>query len=175
MNVSISYAFYYLVLFYLALGDHLAPFHPVPKFLCIKAVLFLSFWQSVFIAFLVRLNIIHDVGSWTKENVSTGIQNLLICVEMFLAAIAHQYAFPSESYKGGSSLRKSLLTDNLSLEDALKDFNQVMPVVVPTGFKPGPATIIERSNEPLLDDEKTDLGETEEVFDQDASRRGFFF
>ena len=144
LNVSISYAFYYLVLFYLALGEHLAPYHPIPKFLCIKAVLFLSFWQSVLIAFLAKLNIIHDVGQWTQRNVATGIQNSLICMEMCLAAIAHQYAFPSDIYKDGYSLRKSLLADNLSIEGAVKDFNEVMPVVLPTGFQPGPATIVER-------------------------------
>lgn len=138
VNASITYAFYYLVLFYLALGDHLRPYNPVPKFLCIKAVLFLSFWQSVVLAFLSRFQIIHEIGSWSVENVTTGIQNLLICFEMCFVALAHHRAFPFEPYvHGNPSLRKSILADHLAIEDAMRDFNEVMPVVLPTPFKPG--------------------------------------
>lgn len=54
MNASVGYAFYCLGLFYILLHTPLEPYNPVPKFLCIKAVLFLSFWQGVVIAGLVR-------------------------------------------------------------------------------------------------------------------------
>jgi hypothetical protein len=138
VNASITYAFYYLVLFYLALGDHLRAYNPVPKFLCIKAVLFLSFWQSVVLAFLSRFQILHEIGSWSVENVQTGIQNLLICFEMCFVALAHHRAFPWEPYEHGNpSLRSSILSDHLAFEDAMRDFNEVMPVVLPTPFKPG--------------------------------------
>ncbi|RLN90066.1 hypothetical protein BBJ28_00018378 [Nothophytophthora sp. Chile5] len=142
VNASISYAFYYLVLFYLALSVQLAPYNPVPKFLCIKAVLFLSFWQSVVLAFLSRFQIIHELGSWSVENVTTGIQNLLICFEMFFVALAHHRAFPYRPYvHGNPSLRTSILSDHLAFEDAMRDFNEVMPVVLPTPFKPGAASL----------------------------------
>uniref|UniRef100_M4C6G6 RxLR effector candidate protein n=1 Tax=Hyaloperonospora arabidopsidis (strain Emoy2) TaxID=559515 RepID=M4C6G6_HYAAE len=142
VNASITYAFYYLVLFYLALGTQLAPYNPVPKFLCIKAVLFLSFWQSVVLAFLSRFQIIHELGSWSVENVTTGIQNLLICFEMFFVALAHQHAFPYNPYvHGDPALRTNILADHLALEDAMRDFNEVMPVVLPTPFKPGAASL----------------------------------
>lgn len=138
VNASITYAFYYLVLFYLALGAHLAPYNPVPKFLCIKAVLFLSFWQSVVLAFLSRFQILHEIGSWSVENVQTGIQNVLICFEMCFVALAHHRAFPYAPYvHGNPALRTSLLADHLAIEDAMRDFNEVMPVVLPTPFKPG--------------------------------------
>lgn len=45
VNLSVCYAFYCLGMFYYMLKEPLKPFDPVPKFLCIKAVLFLSFWQ----------------------------------------------------------------------------------------------------------------------------------
>ena len=45
VNLSVCYAFYCLGMFYFVLKTPLTPFDPVPKFLCIKAVLFLSFWQ----------------------------------------------------------------------------------------------------------------------------------
>lgn len=45
MNLSVCYAFYCLGMFYYVLKSPLKPFDPVPKFLCIKAVLFMSYWQ----------------------------------------------------------------------------------------------------------------------------------
>ncbi|OQR84782.1 hypothetical protein ACHHYP_12817 [Achlya hypogyna] len=143
LNGSVTYAFYYLVLFYLALGVHLRPYNPVPKFLCVKAVLFLSYWQSVVLAFLSRFEIIHEIGSWTTDDVSTGIQNVLICFEMCIIAIVHNYAFPYEGYiaadsesSSASLLRNSLLSENFAIDDALRDFNEVMPIVLPSTFKP---------------------------------------
>ena len=56
------------------LKEPLAPYNPVPKFLCVKAVLFLSFWQGVIIAGLARLHLVHAVGGWTEENMETAIQ-----------------------------------------------------------------------------------------------------
>lgn len=146
VNASITYAFYYLVLFYKALRSPLAPFHPMPKFLCIKAVLFLSFWQSLVLAFLSRFEVLHDVGSWSVENVTTGIQNLLICFEMFGVALAHHRAFPYDLYvHGNAALRTNILADHLAFEDAVRDFNEVMPVVLPTSFKPGAATMVTKT------------------------------
>ncbi|ETV86652.1 hypothetical protein H257_01777 [Aphanomyces astaci] len=146
INASVTYAFYYLVLFYLALGTHLKPFNPVPKFLCVKAVLFLSYWQSVVLAFLSRFAIIHELGTWTTDDVTNGIQNVLICFEMMVIAVVHTYAFPFEAFKDddmmfanamdGGTLRDSILSENFAFDDALRDFNEVMPIVLPSGFKP---------------------------------------
>ncbi|KAK1945692.1 Transmembrane protein 184 [Phytophthora citrophthora] len=163
VNASITYAFYYLVLFYLALRAQLAPYNPVPKFLCIKAVLFLSFWQSVVLAFLSRFQIIHELGSWSVENVTTGIQNLLICFEMFFVALAHHKAFPYQPYvHGNPALRTSILADHLAFEDAMRDFNEVMPVVLPTPFKPGAATLKAKK--------KYDLVHPKDLFDSETVR-----
>jgi hypothetical protein len=47
--ISISYALYYLVLFYHALKHPLAPYSPLLKFLTIKITLFFTFWQKIVI------------------------------------------------------------------------------------------------------------------------------
>ncbi|KDO30385.1 hypothetical protein SPRG_05096 [Saprolegnia parasitica CBS 223.65] len=128
LNCSVTYAFYYL-------------------FLCVKAVLFLSYWQSVVLAFLSRFEIIHEIGSWTTDDVTTGIQNVLICFEMCIIAIVHNYAFPYEGYQdliaasdtsssSTSLLRDNLFSENFAIDDALRDFNEVMPIVLPSKFKP---------------------------------------
>ena len=42
-------ALYALALFYVACKDLLQPFNPVPKFIIIKSVVFLTYWQVCFI------------------------------------------------------------------------------------------------------------------------------
>lgn len=45
-NFSVSLALYALFLFFFATSDLLRPYEPVLKFLTIKSVIFLSFWQG---------------------------------------------------------------------------------------------------------------------------------
>ena len=45
-NISVSLALYGLFLFYQAVSDMLMPYRPVLKFLSVKSVIFLSFWQG---------------------------------------------------------------------------------------------------------------------------------
>jgi hypothetical protein len=100
VNVSISLSMYYLILFYQATKDSLTPFNPVPKFLCIKGVLFFSYWQSVIITILVKLGIITEIPviNYSVEFVASTVQNVLICVEMVGFAISHHYAFSADPF-----------------------------------------------------------------------------
>ena len=100
-NASQIWAMYCLVLFYQATKEELAPLRPISKFLCVKAVVFLSFWQSVLIAGLVELNVIKSNPNWddfTTQDVGKGLQDFCICVEMFIAAIAHYFSFSHKPY-----------------------------------------------------------------------------
>uniref|UniRef100_A0AAQ5XLX2 Transmembrane protein 184C n=2 Tax=Amphiprion ocellaris TaxID=80972 RepID=A0AAQ5XLX2_AMPOC len=100
-NMSQLFAMYCLVLFYRALREELSPIKPVGKFLCVKMVVFVSFWQAVLIALLVKVGIISEKRTWdwqSVEAVATGLQDFIICVEMFLAAIAHHFSFTYKPY-----------------------------------------------------------------------------
>jgi hypothetical protein len=44
----------------------------------------------VIIAGLVRLNLVHEHGSWTTHNVALAIQDVLICFEMMVIAFFHR-------------------------------------------------------------------------------------
>ena len=108
-NISISVALYALFLFYWATKDLLRPYDPALKFISVKAVIFLSFWQGIGLAIMESIGIIEALASddgtvFTKAgSVSAGYQNFLICIEMFFAAIAMKFAFPISTYLGSSS------------------------------------------------------------------------
>lgn len=103
-NISQFVAMYCLVLFYKANRQELQPMKPLPKFLCIKAVIFFSFFQGVIINFLVYFGFISNVfGEQDPDKtdphlLSTKLQDFLICIEMFLAAVAHHYSFPHKPF-----------------------------------------------------------------------------
>ncbi|XP_031623210.1 transmembrane protein 184C [Contarinia nasturtii] len=101
-NISQMSAMYCLVLFYKATKDELKPMKPLPKFLCIKAVVFFTFVQSVIIDFLVYFGFIKDIfgedGNNDFNGLSVKLQDFLICIEMFIAAIAHKFYFPHQPY-----------------------------------------------------------------------------
>uniref|UniRef100_A0AAZ3SSD4 Transmembrane protein 184a n=1 Tax=Oncorhynchus tshawytscha TaxID=74940 RepID=A0AAZ3SSD4_ONCTS len=103
-NISVSLALYALFLFFFATSDLLRPYEPVLKFLTIKSVIFLSFWQGMVLAILERCGVIpnalfidgQEVGAGT---VAAGWQNFITCIEMFFAAIALRYAFTCTVYQ----------------------------------------------------------------------------
>jgi len=95
-------------MFYRACSDELKPISPLPKFMCIKAVVFFSFWQSVAISALAFFGYLNEsLAAWVGysrddlglEELGIGLQDFLICIEMFIAAIAHIYAFSHEDFK----------------------------------------------------------------------------
>lgn len=62
----------------------------------LQAVVFLTFWQSVAINLAVKFGWlkVEKFSTYDTDDVAAGLQNFLICIEMFVAAIAHAHAFP---------------------------------------------------------------------------------
>jgi Organic solute transporter Ostalpha len=52
------WALYCLILFYTGTKEELAPIRPFLKFVVVKSVVFLSYWQSVLIDLLVAFGVI---------------------------------------------------------------------------------------------------------------------
>lgn len=57
-TISYSVALYGLALFYAACKDLLRPFNPVPKFILIKSVVFLTYWQVRLVTLFFQILII---------------------------------------------------------------------------------------------------------------------
>ena len=103
-NLSQCWALYCLVFFYYALKNELGPIRPVGKFISVKALVFFTWWQSLGISILFQMGMIPHYTSfdngreWTSEAVAKGLQDWLICIEMFIAAIVHTFVFPHTDY-----------------------------------------------------------------------------
>lgn len=93
-NLSVCLSLYCLGIFFMATQDDLEEFRPIPKFLCIKAVIFFSFWQGFAISVLVAIGVM----SKTTPEMAVAIQDFLICIEMVVASIGHWYAFSHKDY-----------------------------------------------------------------------------
>ena len=122
-NVSQLWALYCLVLFYTATRHELAPIRPLSKFLVVKAVVFLSYWQGIAISLAVWTGVIKaaDWAAYTAGDVAAGLQEFLICVEMFFAALAHAYAFPPSDYADPGGPPPAGLAANLRVMFAFDD------------------------------------------------------
>ncbi|CEM39920.1 unnamed protein product [Vitrella brassicaformis CCMP3155] len=130
MNFSVWTAMYSLILFYMATEDRLAPFRPLAKFLCIKAIIFFSFWQSLLLAFLVQSGVIGDLTSMGLDahHNAQRIEDFLVLLEMVGFAIAHSYAFSYRDFADPDRRHNRPLLHNLqkvlNVEDVLKDAHQ---------------------------------------------------
>ena len=103
-NISICLALFALWCFYQAVKEILAPFSPLLKFISVKSIIFLSFWQSCLLVLLEEGGVIEGVenASGVETNstsVAAAWQNFLICMEMFLASILLRDAFPVKVYE----------------------------------------------------------------------------
>ncbi|KAJ5550481.1 Organic solute transporter Ost-alpha [Penicillium sp. DV-2018c] len=97
-NVSVTVSLYSLAMFWVCLHDDLVPFRPIPKFLCIKLIIFASYWQGFFLSILQWLGALGHVAGYTPDNLAAAIQDSLICFEMPFFAMAHWYAFSWHDY-----------------------------------------------------------------------------
>lgn len=128
-NISVSISLYSLGMFWMCMSRDLTPFRPVPKFLCIKLIIFASYWQGFLLSILVWLGIIHDVGYYTPDNIARAIQDVLICFELPGFAIAHWYAFSWRDYADNTISAARLpvyyaFRDAFGIRDLIEDSKQ---------------------------------------------------
>ena len=101
-NVTQLTSLYCLVWLYVAMKNELAPFSPMAKFLVVKSVVFFTFWQSVGLAVLVKMSILTSTADLDVGEIQVGLQDFIVCIEMFIAAAVHKYTFGWETYANGT-------------------------------------------------------------------------
>jgi len=69
------------------------------KFISVKLVIFFSIAQSWLVGFLAHHQVLKPTMYWTVNNISTGINAVLIDFEMVLFALLHFRAFPYQPYE----------------------------------------------------------------------------
>ncbi|KAL8762528.1 MAG: hypothetical protein Q9184_001488 [Pyrenodesmia sp. 2 TL-2023] len=114
-------------MFWVCMSTDLQPFRPMPKFLCIKLIIFASYWQGFFLSILQWLGALpNDVPGYTADNLAAALQDALICLEMPIFAISHWYAFSWHDYADVtiSSARMPVryaFRDTFGIRDLLQD------------------------------------------------------
>ncbi|KAI9231131.1 MAG: organic solute transporter Ostalpha-domain-containing protein [Podila humilis] len=121
-NLSVCLSLYCLGMFFMATQGDLEDFRPIPKFLCIKAVIFFSFWQGFAISVLVAAGVLR----YTSAEDAVAIQDFLICFEMVFASLGHWYAFSHKDYTDISvcSARMPIyyaIRDACGIQDIIQD------------------------------------------------------
>ncbi|KAH9822213.1 organic solute transporter Ostalpha-domain-containing protein [Melampsora americana] len=96
-NLSVSLCLYCLAMFWVCTGEDLKPFRPMPKFLCVKGIIFFSFWQGFGISILVAVGALKSTR-YDTETLSLAVQDTMICFEMPLFAFLHLYAFSHHDF-----------------------------------------------------------------------------
>jgi hypothetical protein len=127
-NVSIFVAFTGLLKFYHAVDKDLAWCRPFAKFLCIKGVVFMTFWQGLAISLLAQTTDIGGASSEDAEEWAKSAQNFLICLEMLLFSIAHFYCFPTDEWEDGYRVKHSQgqFGDSIALGDFFSDLKLIL-------------------------------------------------
>lgn len=115
LNISVSVALWGLMIFYSRAKKELAHISPFPKFMAIKGVIFMTYYQNLALAICANFGLVNSATVVT-------IQNFLVCIEMLLASIVHPFVFSYEEWQPGYTPP----TEHLKISDnfALRDFAQ---------------------------------------------------
>eukprot|EP00192_Tetraselmis_astigmatica_P013558 CAMPEP_0117659316 /NCGR_PEP_ID=MMETSP0804-20121206/6362_1 /TAXON_ID=1074897 /ORGANISM="Tetraselmis astigmatica, Strain CCMP880" /LENGTH=336 /DNA_ID=CAMNT_0005465955 /DNA_START=352 /DNA_END=1359 /DNA_ORIENTATION=- len=119
-NISYTLALSALFFFYYGTHELLEPFKPILKFVVIKGVVFLTFWQGILCSIFYSMGILD-----TPEDAKV-LQNFLTLTEMVIAAVMMLYAFPWREYmvtaaNRSSGLRIGDIRDAVSIHDVVHD------------------------------------------------------
>ncbi|XBW35051.1 hypothetical protein QEN19_000615 [Hanseniaspora menglaensis] len=125
-NISASISLYELAMFWKCLYKELAKFKPWPKFLCVKLIIFASYWQSILMLILQYFGVFESHVNLKDQDMAYIYQNVLLCLEMVPFAIGHLIAFSNEPY----TYKKLPESSRLSLKYALRDFLGIQDLII---------------------------------------------
>ncbi|KAF8484305.1 DUF300-domain-containing protein [Gautieria morchelliformis] len=152
--ISISVALYGLILFYGLTHHELEGRRPLAKFLCIKGIVMITFYQDFLFSSLQKYNIIKATEFWTATNVTDGLSALATDIEMVFFAGFMLWAYRASEYSdpalGKTSIFRPLL-DSLNYSDFAVEIWSSLRFFVdyamgkPNTHTPRPAALANRS------------------------------
>jgi len=106
---SATWAIYCLITFYLAMQEEIESSvnNALGKFLCVKAVVFLCFYQGLALKVVLIIGYIPSSDTYSEKRFINAIENWLICLEMFIIAICFSLVFPVEEITEMKDLKTS--------------------------------------------------------------------
>ncbi|CAD6914047.1 unnamed protein product [Tilletia controversa] len=129
-NFSVFLSLYCLAMFWSCLSPDLASFRVTPKFICIKGIIFFSFWQGLAVSIIVAFKWVTRIGPVADpQYLSIAITDVLICLEMPFFAIGHLYAFSPSDYLEKSSYYQARLPAKYALRDAIGIYDMMADAV----------------------------------------------
>jgi len=99
LHVSITVAFYSLLIFYFAFQKELKLYRPLYKFLSIKGIVFFTNRQRLIIKLLSYFDVLHDGYRFSVRDVQEAYPDFVLCIEMGIIFLPlYYYAFPPSEY-----------------------------------------------------------------------------
>ena len=137
VNVSVFLAFSGLLKFYHAVSEELAWCQPFAKFMTIKGVVFMTFWQSLLIGIIFHASYDNSSGDDNDDSIDSDagssstvsasyIQHVLICMEMLLFSAVHFCVFPAEEWEDGYKAEYYKHTAGFGFKDFASDVNMII-------------------------------------------------
>lgn len=74
---------------------------------------------------LVFFDVLPTIGDWEQKEVANGLNNFIICIEMFILSIIHHFVFPYQEYVSNDSLDERKIDPRRALT-AVKNFKDVI-------------------------------------------------
>lgn len=96
--VSVAVAFLNILAVYTRLRSDLHAHKPFLKLVGIKGIVFLSFVQNVIFTILRSADALKPTSTLSYNDITFGLPNLLLCIEMLLFSFLHLVAFCSTPY-----------------------------------------------------------------------------
>jgi hypothetical protein len=87
-----------LIIFYDLTKDELRGRRPLAKFLCIKLIVMVTWYQSFLFGIFQTKGVIKATEFWTSANIADGLNALATCIEMVIFAIFMWWAYPATEY-----------------------------------------------------------------------------
>lgn len=72
---------------------------PLAKFMTIKVIVALVFYQSFMLSVLGSYGLLHETRYWSEDNIAEGLGFFITTIEMVFIALFQLYAFPVSEYR----------------------------------------------------------------------------